>query len=155
MSNNIYSILETIVSRCQVLSLKPFVDDYILSINNRISSFNSDVTIKDFVDYFVLMDEKGNDFLLYSDIYKFKDCLDLFFDLCLHFYFDVLNVFLKRDLVYFSCYNDDIMAMVKNNKIGDIISKIDVINQFMVNVKFNVNKELFIDNFIITMGGVK
>ena len=42
---------------------------------------------------------------------------------------------------------------VDKNEINDIIYKIEVINEFLYLIQFNVNMNLFIDNFVISMGG--
>ena len=77
------------------------------------------------------------------------------FKIGLYLYFDVINCLLKRNMVNFDSDDVTIIKIMKNNEISDIIWKIDLINQFIEMNKFNVNKELFIDKFIIMMGGKK
>ena len=40
--------------------------------------------------------------------------------------------------------------IVDNNLISDIIKKIEIINKFKTLMNYNVNKDLIIDNFVIS-----
>ena len=70
----------------------------------------------------------------------------------LYLYFDALNLKINRDNSYYvpdSLVKDNIAK----NEINDIINKIEVINDFLYLINFNVNMNLFIDNFVISIGG--
>ena len=58
----------------------------------------------------------------------------------------------KQLLKFFN--NIDIIKNISNfNEFNDIIRKIEIINDFQKKSSYNVNKELFINNFIITFSG--
>ena len=65
----------------------------------------------------------------------------------------MLNSMLERENDSYLPSLDFVSKVLDNNEINDIIKKIDVINQFLIDVKYNVNANLFMDNFIISMGG--
>ena len=50
-------------------------------------------------------------------------------------------------------FNDEKVNVMKNNTIGDIIKKINIINLFINKSKSNVNKDLLIDDFTFKMLG--
>ena len=58
---------------------------------------------------------------------------------------------------YFYVYINKFIDIIKNisnfNEFNDIIRKIEIINDFQKKSSYNVNKELFINNFIITFSG--
>lgn len=154
LTENVYNVIDTIVSRCQVLSLIPEVLVFD-SIFKDYSNFNErKMMIDEIIDFYVRYEDVGTYIMTDKDVYKYKDNLSILLNVGLYLYFDVLNILFNRNLSYFSEYEDKIRKIVKKNKISDIIWKIDIINQFVQNSKFNVNKELFIDNFVISLGGV-
>lgn len=158
--DNIYKVINTIVSRCQVLSLVPennnlnkIVADFIMK--NQLDDANVSEKIKEIINFYQKIESKQTKILLDSDVYKFKDMIGLFLNVGMYLYSDVLNYLLGRKMENFNETDDDIIYFIKNNKINDIIWKIDLINNFIEKSKFNINRELFIDNFIISMGGKK
>lgn len=152
LTDNVYNVIDTIVSRCQVLSLVPetLIFD---GIFKDYKDIDRDSKIRDIINFYVRYEDVNTYIMTDTDVYRFKDEIALLLNIGLYLYFDVLNILLGRDIVYFKEFDDSIRKIVKNNEISDIIWKIDLINQFIINTKFNVNKELFIDNFIISLGG--
>ena len=69
----------------------------------------------------------------------------------LYMYFYVVIIMLGREGRYLP-WDSNLELGVENNAISDIIRKIDVISKIMYNFKFNVNVNLFLDNFIISLG---
>ena len=154
LTDHIYNVIDTIISRCQVISLVP--DNFTLNslFKNRIDdATDSNSIISDIVKFYGDFEESGVEVLVTSDYYKFKDIFDIFLNIGLYIYFDDLNCFLNRSMKYFDENDLDIKKIMKNNKISDIIWKIDCINGFIEKSKYNVNKELFMDNYIISLGG--
>ena len=82
-----------------------------------------------------------------------SDASHILFDIGIKLYIDILNYKLKRKIEYFE-NNIDIIKNISNfNEFNDIIRKIEIINDFQKKSSYNVNKELFINNFIITFSG--
>ena len=70
-----------------------------------------------------------------------------------YLYFDALNYLLNRE-VKCSSFDIDIQKIAEKNDTHDIIKKMEIIDKFIFDLKYNVNINLFLDNFIISMGSV-
>lgn len=154
------NVLPTIVSRCQVVSLinddnvyeSIFASLYDPDSGDRYDDFVS-FYVKRFFDIYLDFEIKGVSVLANSDFYGLKDCLREFLCFGYYLYYDALNFLLGRDLKC-SSFGIDIEKIAKNNDSRVIIKKMEIINQFIFDLKFNVNINLFLDNFIISMGSV-
>ena len=153
-----YDLLDTIVSRCQVLTLKnneSFIDgifwddydeklNYTDFVNNKISSMIKLYCLLELSDVFLLTNEY---------MYSIKNELSNFFLVGLAFYYDIFNLYYDRNLHFLNGYDEEKIKVMKNNTINDIIKKIDVINLFINKSGSNVNKDLLIDDFTFKMLG--
>ncbi len=160
LCNSISSVLPTIVSRCQVVRLLNNDNCY---SNIFKSLYESSETSNNFEDFCF---EYGSKFF---EVYKFFEsdgCFvitsDVFYDLggCyrefllfgLYLYFDVLCASLSIDKRYLpNCFVID--DFISKNSVSEVIRKIDIVNNFLYNSKYNVNVNLFLDNFIICLDG--
>lgn len=153
-----FDLMDTIVSRCQVLSLINNGSSLSkLNWNNNGSSLNYEDFVNEeiifFVDFCVKMDLK-NEFLLMNDsIKKIKDNLYNFFVVSLYFYYDIFNMYYQKNLVFLNDFVNEKQKVMKNNSINVIINKINLINLFINKCNTNVNKDLLIDDFIFKMTG--
>ena len=153
-----FDLMDTIVSRCQVLSLINNGSSLSkLNWNSNGSSLNYEDFVNEeiafFVDFCVKMDLK-NEFLLMNDsIKKIKDNLYDFFVVSLYFYYDIFNMYYQKDLVFLNGFVNEKQKVMKNNSINVIINKINLINLFINKCNTNVNKDLLIDDFIFKMTG--
>ncbi len=153
-----YDLLDTIVSRCQVLSLinnDSFIEkltwndydetmDYIDFVNDKISNMINLYFLLELSDVFLLTNEY---------MYSIKNNLTNFFLVGLAFYYDVFNLYYDKISQFITGFNEQKIKVMKNNAISDIIKKIDVINVFINKSKSNVNKDLLIDDFTFKMLG--
>lgn len=153
-----YDLLDTIVSRCQVLSLinnDSFIEkltwndydetmDYIDFVNDKISNMINLYFLLELSDVFLLTNEY---------MYSIKNNLTNFFLVGLAFYYDVFNLYYDKTSQFITGFNEQKIKVMKNNAISDIIKKIDVINVFINKSKSNVNKDLLIDDFTFKMLG--
>ena len=104
-----------------------------------------------FFDFYLNFEETGFYVLGDKEIYNLSSYLYEVMLFGLYMYFDAVNIMLGRDgRILPLDFNLEIV--VENNEISDIIRKIDVISKFIHNFKFNVNVNLFLDNFIISLG---
>lgn len=153
-----YDLLNTIVSRCQVLSLinnESFINKLIWS------GYDDTLNYTDFVNYKIssmvklyCLLELNDVFLLTNEyMYSIKNELNNFFLVGLAFYYDIFNLYYDRDLHFLDGYDEEKAKVMKNTTISDIIKKIDVINSFLNKSKSNTNKDLLIDDFTIKMLG--
>ena len=90
-------------------------------------------------------------FLSCKSIYDFNNRIKSLLLFGFYLYFDALNIKLGRNVDSFLPNISFIKNLVDNNEINDIIYKIDVINNFLINSVYNVNLNLFMDNFIISI----
>ena len=158
VANSRYDLLDTIVSRCQVLSLnnnESFIErliwnnydenlDYFNFVNGKISNMINLYCLMELSDVFLLTNEY---------MYSIKNEIINFFLVGLAFYYDVFNLYYNRDVKFIDGFNDEKVNVMKNNTIGDIIKKINIINLFINKSKSNVNKDLLIDDFTFKMLG--
>lgn len=161
LTNNIYNCLDTIISRCQVLSLikeEKINNNIFKKIYEKISpneEFNLFVEkqIINIMEFYEKLEKDKTKLIAFYDVFSLTDKIDILFDIGIKLYIDILNYKLKRKIEYFE-NNIDIIKNISNfNEFNDIIRKIEIINDFQKKSSYNVNKELFINNFIITFSG--
>ena len=160
LCDSISNVLSTIVSRCQNISL---IDDNNVydSVFTAMYDSDSGVIYDDFInenvnkffDIYEKFEKSGVSILSDLSIYDLKDNMREFLWFGYYLYFDVLNYLLKRDIKC-SQFNLDIKKISEKNSARDIIEKMEIINRFIIDIKYNVNINLFIDNFFICMGSV-
>lgn len=160
LCDNVSNVLSTLISRCQTISL---IGDYGVydNIFTLMYDCNMDIKYDDFInknvnkffDVYSNFEACGVAILSYLDTYNLRENMKEFLSFGYYLYFDALNYMLGRDI---KCtdFGIDIEKIVKNNNMHDIIKKIEIINNFIYDFKYNVNVNLFIDNFFISMGSV-
>ena len=159
VTNNIHQILKTIISRCQVLSLKPNNKD-----NKSISSFlnkkydleNLNQKITDTIDFLFFIEKNKKKSIVYEKKYFFDKFIDKdeiidFFNISILLYKDAINYKLNRNLDFFSL--SDINFLLENN-IQKLNNKLQIFFSSKKNIKINVNNNLLIDKLIIDLGDV-
>lgn len=171
ITDNIYKVLGTIVSRCQVINLNNVQvksDNMLLNIGNRlyndsdkINEFVSDdlssVRIEhviEFIDY--LMSNKL-DTLIYinkywNNFFKGKDDYLFAFNIMIMFYGDVINSKMGNDIVLNQFKsNIDKYTDLDYNYINGVLN---LIMQVKEEIYTNVNLNLLMDKFIIKMEAI-
>ena len=173
LTDNIYQMIGTIVSRCQVVSLKPNKKLDNLSTLNRIADiiFNSEQEITDFINsedsknyidksiefsrYYE--DNKMNTLIyinrLWNDTFSDRTLNILGFSIMLLLYKDILNMKLGKDLEVFVDYIEDVKYICEKNSIECLMSKINVIMKLRDLIKFNINQNALMDKLIIELKG--
>lgn len=161
LTDNIYNCIDTIVSRCQILSLKNPTDVINENIykkyttDENINEFINDVN-KNVISFYIMLENNKTETIAYYDSNYFKEKIELLLTIGLYLYIEVLNIKYERETNNLKEYDEEIKKISINNETSDIIKKIEIINKFLKENNFNVNKELFLDNFIITFsGGIK
>ena len=148
--NNISLVLDTIVSRCMVLSL---VNDVSL-FDNICKKYDCDISLLNkAIEYYSKMEDERKLFFISDMMYSFSSNIELLLEVGFYLYSDLLHLCLNVDLVFFKDFSVILNSMLKNNDFYDIIRKIDVISKFIKDCSFNVNKDLFMDSFVIQMIG--
>ena len=131
VTDNRYHVIDTIVSRCQILSLKEKIYDYVV---------NEDII--DFISYILNPDDF---FINYNDIIKNKYSDK---NVLKSVIIDVESVFLD----YLSNgnnvdFNKDIRIVLDKNDNALLINIISIIEDELPKLSYNVNYKLWVDSF--------
>ena len=153
ITNNVYQLLSTIVSRCQIISLaKSTTKNININLSKEELEEKLD-SINNFVKYLekekldtIIMSNK-----LWHDIYKERKDYILGYELMLIYYKDILNYKLNRKLELFDNYIEDIKMISDNNTFNNIIFKINKIIELKEYIKVNANQNLLLDKLIIEL----
>lgn len=175
LTENVYQVLNTIVSRCQILSLKKETNDildedtykklahYTFNNQEEIENFINDETNKELADTlveYVNYYEKNG---LKSIIYKNKDFLEKFndkkvltmaFQWMILYYKDILNYKFGHKIVHFNEYNNDIETIATLNTVASICEKLKIVVELSETIKFNANSNMLMDKLIIELSEV-
>ena len=166
ITNNIYQVLDTIISRCQIISLKnKILDGNIVSKIKSSISYNENLFEND--DVFL---EKIDKIINFVNIYEketintllkikkiwleeFNDKLLLEFGLdnLILIYKDIINYKLNKKFDIYDIYHEELEKIANCNTILKLLKKIDLISQIKDKIKFNVNSDLLMDKLIISL----
>lgn len=158
LCNNANNVLPTISSRCQIISLINDSDVFSDIFVSLFDSSESDLDFNSFCfeysdkfyEFYKLFEDNGSLVLAEDIVASLSSCVKEFLTFGLYLYFDALNLLLDRDCRYLPDVYD-LKFIVCNNSIDDIIKKVDVIKKFLYDLRFNVNVNLFLDNFVISL----
>lgn len=170
VTNNSYQLIETIVSRCQVISLNGRIKkgnnvveklgillfnnttDYEEFVNNNTSLEKIENVLK-----FIEQIEKNKlKTIVYTNQYFFdffpkKEDIEFALFIMIYFYKDVLNYKINVSIKLFNEYEDIIVKIAESNPVKEILNKINVLNESRKNLDYNANLNLLIDRLIIEM----
>jgi len=168
VTDNIYGILETIRSRCQLIELKESKKELsVKNTNNKLSLilYNKEELEEEeiekiekvikFVNYY----EKNHlDAIIYMqklwhDYIKTKEEMLYAFDLMILYYKDVLNKISNRNIEIFDDYEKEIEEISNKNTITEICDKLSILTDFKEKIKYNANAKLLMDKLVITLEG--
>ena len=169
MTENIYSVLSTIRSRCQILRLKssniaekdPMKKLKILiqknqSLSESEESFNQKILkVIDFINYY----EKNhlNTILyigkLWNDYINSKEEINLAYEIMINYYKDILNYKINKSLDIFEI-NNEIKEIANQNTQDEICRKINKLVELQELIKYNINSSLLMDKLILSLEGV-
>ena len=148
VTENKEKIIDTIISRCQIISLKK-----LSNLNNNIlNKYENDLIIKtvDFLNYF---EKNGIETIAHTNElihnnFKEREEYINFFELMILIYNDIINLKLNNKNTTFNDYNinlDDFKKLSFEN----ILKKIDILLDLKKYIMNNVNLNLLIDKLII------
>ena len=171
ITDNIYKVLGTIVSRCQVINLNNVQvksDDMLLNVGNQL--YNDSDKINEFVNDSESINKIGHviDFIEYlysnkldtlvyinkywNDFFKGKDDYLFAFNIMIMFYSDVINYKMGNDIIL-SEFKSNIekFSELDYNIINNILNLIMEVREDLYS---NVNLNLLMDKFIIKMEAI-
>lgn len=171
VTNNINKVLDTIISRCQVINLNNYISvssDMLYNIGSEL--FNTEEQIDQFtnssesydkinfiIKFIKSLKTQKLDTLLYInelwfDHFNTNDDFLIGFDLMILFYKDVFNYKIGRDIIFKDYINDiEDFSCDDFNRINKIINLLILIKNDLF---CNVNLNLLMDKFIIRIGEI-
>lgn len=173
ITNNIYEILNTIISRCQIISLKEnLIDNKKLSLYDRlikclnisqdeISEIFKEENVQEyftkcieFINYYERYKLDTYIYLnnLWFSTYKEKDQFIVAFKLMTLYYIDILKKACHTKIDLFYEYEKEIETISENISIDNICFKIKTLIKLEKKVKENNNLNLIMDKLILTFG---
>lgn len=163
IADNIHKLLDTIVSRCQIVSFLKNND----SIETKVEKLSSLISVK--VDEIEKKAENTIKFINYFEKNKYSSIINvkqMFFnnfidrnaiivalEIMLLYYKDIVNIKTNRCLDLFDDIN--MKHIAENNTLDIIYKKIKIISDSKENIYINANVNLLMDKLIIDLGGVK
>lgn len=170
LTDNLAKVLPTIKSRCQTLilnnnknskiSLNDLYPSYIFNRNIEEFTFDEFNSLVSNSINFIKQIEKLNINMFNHfksdifDIFKTKDDLNILFDFMLYFYYDILNLKLKRNIVYFYDNINELEDISNINNIESIQNKLSLIEETKIKLNSNMNIKLLMDYYLIKFSEV-
>ncbi len=173
VTDNVGLLLDTIVSRCQRITLSQGDRDsnngvqalanlYCTSVsdyNNFVSDDNMISLVNSVVEFIMYLEGHGYNTIIYTKKLwhsKIKERSDNVkaMDAMINFYGDVLRVHCGKEVVFFKDKESEVRRICANNDMSKIVKKIDILMEMRDNIKYNLNINLLIDKLIIEIGGV-
>lgn len=178
LTDNINQMMETIISRCQVLTFKKNnIEEYIKyneitkkvtlhkllfsiwklnSISDTVEIDKYEEFINNVLKYIKKYEIDKYKMIIYEKEYflnyfKEKEDINKFFECLILFYRDVLKYKIDGQVMYYEDYINDIKKISENNSKSQLINKINVAIQKEKLIKSNININLLIDSLIIDM----
>ena len=172
--NKADELLKTIVSRCQVITLRNYIKYDDLSFNEKINiilkndkkmsyldqfELKNNQNVQKIVNFVQFLEKNGEKTICYindliPEIYE-KNNLNTIISIILNLYKDVIYIKNGKKMHIFNDFEQKILEIEQKNTINDIISKIYVILEVQEAIKYNANIGLLIDKFIIEMSRCK
>jgi DNA polymerase-3 subunit delta' len=176
ITDNLYNVMETIISRCQKIifnipKLEDIIDfsnmdsnkkmlaklNYMLYNNTNILNDDFEKTVNVIMEFIKKYElENKNMFLeLNNLILKNVDIKEenIVLDILLYFYNDVLSFYYKKEIAFFDNYKDIIIKILEKNDINNIRNKLEIILDLKEKMKYNLNINLIFDKLYLSFEG--
>ena len=163
ITKNIYQLLETIKSRCQLVKLINNVKNTqslfsLINSNGNMTKEEEHDKIKAVINFVHFYEKRKLETICYMQKmwhthFNTKELALLGFDLLILYYRDVLNYVLGRKIIYFEEDKNEIENIFKFQSQYDISKKIETITLFREKIKLNANLNLLMDKLIIELEG--
>lgn len=166
ITDNMYQLLDTIISRCQIIS---FSKEHNISSLSFLEKIKNNTTISEnkteeeienqigqtieFINYFEKnkLDTLLKTQKLWHNNFKEKDDIIFAINVMTLFYQDILNNILNRNLKIFNNYQEKIDEISKNNTVHSITNKINILLKTRNKINVNTNSSLLIDKLILEL----
>ncbi len=175
--DNAYQVMNTIVSRCQILSLKKenIYQKAQLDLKSKLAYYSfheqdeiqkflnnedTDEKITSVVDYIYYLEKNGYQAIIYKnkpflEIFNDKNLLYLAFQWFILYYKDVLNCLMKKNIEFFQEEKDKMEEIAAKNTLLSVSKKLEILLDLSEKIKFNVNATMLMDKLVIDLMEVK
>lgn len=154
LTENRNKMIKTILSRCQIISLKNIGNSSNkIEVDKNYSVINDIINFIEFYETNSLSALIHENKLILSKIKK-REEYEFAFEIILLYYKDVLNYLLSLETNNFSSFIDSIKKTSKVNTISKVLKKIELVVKFKDMIKYNVNLNLLIDNYLLSLEGL-
>lgn len=149
LTNNKNKVINTIISRCQLLRFM---------LNENKFETMDPLYIECMFDFIMNIEENKEAAIAFPNRMNLKNlndrkyCFD-FLNNLLYIYDDVLNYKVGKKINYFDNNIDKLEIINSNNNTEEIMRKINAINSCIYRLKFNPNIRLLLDKLIMLMTG--
>lgn len=149
LTENKSNLLETIISRCQIIRF---------FISKNILSKLDDEYIDNMFNFVMNIEKNKVEAIAFQNSYDIKKLSDRkyfldFLNNLLYIYDDVITYKINNTVNYFLSYIEKIKEISEKNNINDLKKKINAINICINRLKYNPNTKLLIDKLILLMNG--
>lgn len=157
LADNIHQLLDTIVSRCQIISLvnKKTKENMLESLIS-VKIENIEEIKESTINYINELEKNKKEMILYNKKYfhnniKEKNEIIASFEIMILYYKDAINLKLNRKPEVI----ENIDNILMNNTIDKLNEKIKIITNLKKNIYVNANTNLLMDKLVIELGGVQ
>ena len=148
MTNNYNNLLQTIISRCQVIKLASDEKNEIEELDKLVLNFLENIEKK---GVSTILNEQE---LLFNVIsVKDRNKLIDFFDKMIDMYYDIMKIIVGSSNIKYSQFLDVFKSIADKNTESIIFNKINFLIESKDRIKNNVNMNLLIDSIIVKFGG--
>lgn len=167
MTDNLYQMLDTIVSRCQIISFSKSNQLYRKSFSEKLRvllSLNVEdleiQTLEDrlmracnFINYY---EANGKETLLHTQklwhiYFKDRETNMLALDFVVLYYKDIINYKLNLSLLLFDDYQEEMKKIAAHNTLSQLCQKLKLVLELKEENKVNVNNNLLLDKLILSL----
>lgn len=158
VTSNVYNVISTIRSRCQIIRLKKNnekeKEHLINKLNYTLEQYNEKKNL--ILNFILNVEKKKNDAIIdinstWNDYNSTRDDYINSFDMIVDYYIDVINNKIGRSLVFYD--ENDINDIFDKYTINQIIKKINIVKNRKNDIISNGNLNLIMDRLIIELSG--
>jgi len=156
LADNIHQLLDTIVSRCQIVSLvNKKTKENLLESLMSVKLDNLEEIKENTINYINELEKNKKEMILFNKKYfhnniKEKNELIVSFEIMILYYKEAINLKLNLDNEII----DNVNNILLNNTIEELNKKIKIITDLKKNIYVNANTNLLLDKLVIELGGV-
>ena len=156
LADNIHQLLDTIVSRCQIVSLvNKKTKENLLESLISVKLNNLEEIKENTINYINELEKNKKEMILFNKKYfhnYIKEKIELIasFEIMILYYKEAINLKLNLDNEII----DNVNNILLNNTIEELNKKIKIVTDLKKNIYVNANTNLLLDKLVIELGGV-